>query len=91
MTTLNNQPTGLFKRSRNDYEIFDALPREVKELIWNAPISFTTGQRQITSINQLNMVEINAKLREATIRAWGPDHPQVTKPRTMLSAEQLGF
>jgi hypothetical protein len=87
----NKTRTEIFARANNDYEIFDALPREVKEFLWNAPISMTTGQKVYSSLSELPWPIINERLRLATIQAWGESHPQAQSKRHVLTAAQLGF
>ena len=100
MGQLNNQTNkgearaaGL-KSYKHDWDQFDRLPREIKELVWYAPIKTTikggmdftrTSVPAVAKRIREDSVLVFRKLTDVT---YGPGHPQGTPLRTL---KDLGF
>lgn len=68
----NHKSTNTIIFSMHDY---DALPAYMREMLANAPLSFGTSQKRVSA--EKLKENINRKVRKATLRDYGPDHPQV--------------
>lgn len=67
-----HQYGNLIRFSMRDY---DALPAYMREILANAPLSFGINKKRYSA--EMLKEGINRKVREATLRDYGPDHPQV--------------
>jgi hypothetical protein len=85
----NRTTTGQLQRAQHNWEVFDSLPRNVKEFIWYAPLSFTTGRRWISSVNEEE--ELRVLCAKGAEKIWGPSHPQSYTALYVPSAADLGF
>jgi hypothetical protein len=75
----NGSGANIFRRARHNWEVFDALPYELKRFIWEAPIPMTTSgpvaPARAARVAERWRADMKARLPGATERAYGPDHP----------------
>lgn len=75
--TIRNSVNTMPKHGKHDWATFDSLPREIKEILWNAVGDLTSSSRYIPASFAPHLAEHIAKQeREATARTYGLDHPQ---------------
>lgn len=68
-----------FRRGKHNWKVFDALPLEAKQFIWDAPIPVTTTEtidaRHAPRVVEKWRASMAARMPGATEHAYGPDHP----------------
>lgn len=64
----------IIRFSMNDY---DNLPKRVREILANSPLSFGIDKRNARLNSELIQTLINKKVNAMTLRDYGPEHPQV--------------
>ena len=86
------------KKQRQSFDEFDALPREVKEIIWYAPWrAAAIGNVSSSSAMRRAYNAALVKFSLDTSRTYGPTHPGahlaiaagLVKGHTTLAAEEL--
>jgi hypothetical protein len=81
----HNGPRNRLNPSHHDWDYFDNLPREKKEVVWYSPFRCTLSKKSgHLSIEQIR--KGNARLAAAyCLSDYGPDHPSLSscpaKPR----------
>jgi hypothetical protein len=95
---LSNNPGGEPTNILAQFEAFDGLPREVKQLIWDGEIDACAIDQRMT-INDvgLDLYLKRYPLMERVIRShfayahYGPDHPSATKEPNEFILEHFGW
>ena len=82
----NASHTKQLKPTRHHWPTFDSLPLEVKRLMWELPLSVTTGRRYVERLHVPS-----EKLARACTEAYGPCHPQSYEQLFGPSSDDLGF
>ena len=74
---MNNSSTTFAKKAVHDWAHYDALPRHIKELIWEAPGNSTTAKNLTIwpSAETIRTLKAPLYMRNAALH-YGPDHPQ---------------
>ena len=75
------------RRLCHNWEIFDSLPRAVKEQIWYHVGSTTSGSKWLAEPVNIDP----QKLARACTKAYGPRHPQSYEQLFGPSSADLGF
>jgi hypothetical protein len=84
----NRQSLG--RRISHNWEVFDSLPREIKEILWNASTSCSTGDKYVPATFAPEMRARRRKVeRQHCLKTYGPDHPQAAEPDDLLEALTL--
>ena len=81
--------TGLFRKAHFDWDTFDALPRETKEICWYSVTTImATGP-----IRDLPATKATIALKTgiSTFNTYGPDQPQAIVPGHVAVPTDIDF
>lgn len=68
----------IIRRSREELmKAYDSLPPEVREFIRNAPLNCSISNKPSRFDLEVLSSNMTKHLREATLAAYGPDHPSL--------------
>lgn len=65
------------KRIPFSMDDYDNLPKRVREILANSPLCFAIDKRNARINSELIQTIINKKVNAATLRDYGPEHPQI--------------
>ena len=91
------------RHAKWNWDLFDRLPRHIKEAIWNAPTCIILRKAVSPAMLEVLMENYYNCISEKTLQTYGPDHPgakrhleatlraKKAKQTTRQSASDLGF